>query len=239
MQQQNIVGTPNRRSTRNGWRMNLVDHDEENPMFFNLFKSVKSFYRTAIQELGWSKVQSIKLIMKMWINVLNPGGLNVRHNHPNCHLSGVFYIRTPPGSGILRIYSPQRFPDSMDSLTPEFRLKIPLKNGGNRLSSNRIDVQIKPGLLVLFPSYLVHEVIASKADTKRISFAFNISPVLPSVSSEGSNDIRSASTNSRDIDNGTVCKDTSATRMIFSSNSHLDMRAWATNIEKQKETFDL
>ena len=123
----------------------------------------------------------------------------------------------------------------MDDVTPEHVVHIPLAVGGNRLSSNAIDVTPEPGLLVLFPSYLVHEVVASAADSARISFAFNIVPRFEDVGVEtvapnpGS---AAAVGGSHDIKEGTCANASTQAALAFGRTSRVDMRAWAMGSKK-------
>ena len=241
LRRQQPLGTRNQRSTRGGWRYNLDDVDRNNPpLFLALIQTVKQFYKTAVQELGWDPrimLSDDTIHMKSWGNIHDRGGYNVRHNHPNCHLSGIFYAQTPPGAGLLRLYSPQRFPDSMDDVTPEHVVQIPLAMGGNRLSSNAIDVTPEPGLLVLFPSYLVHEVVASTADSARISFAFNIVPLFEDVGVAFDAPNRGSGSGSGSgvvggETKGTCANASTQTTLAFSRTSRVDMRAWAMGPKK-------
>ena len=75
------------------------------------------------------------------------------HDHPNAAVAGVYYVSAPPGSGPICFYDPRDLPwlaRDCERLTP------------------------KPGLLVLFPSWLRHSVGPSFTDEPRISVAFNV-----------------------------------------------------------------
>ena len=67
--------------------------------------------------------------MQSWINIHGNGGENVVHNHPNCHMSAVYYVSTPKGCGRLRLYSPRRFPASMDNVNPDMVKEVALSRG--------------------------------------------------------------------------------------------------------------
>ena len=43
----------------------------------------------------------------MWANINPPGGMNMPHLHPNCLFSGVYYIKSNPKSGRLKIMDPR------------------------------------------------------------------------------------------------------------------------------------
>ena len=43
----------------------------------------------------------------MWANINPPGGMNMPHLHPNCLFSGVYYVKSNPKSGRLKIMDPR------------------------------------------------------------------------------------------------------------------------------------
>ena len=44
-----------------------------------------------------------------WININQPGASNNMHNHPNCDLAGVMWIKTNEKSGAIRLRHPNIF----------------------------------------------------------------------------------------------------------------------------------
>jgi hypothetical protein len=100
----------------------------------------------------------------MWCVVLQSGGHQIPHIHPEAWLSGVYYpqvpeaIRTGAGpEGWLEFgYAERPFPSLLEP---------------------RI-VRIRPaeGLLVMFPSYFYHRTVPFEADGTRISVAFDLVP---------------------------------------------------------------
>ena len=45
----------------------------------------------------------------MWININPPGSLNNGHNHPNCDLAGVMWIKTQPECGKIEFENPNYY----------------------------------------------------------------------------------------------------------------------------------
>jgi uncharacterized protein (TIGR02466 family) len=220
----NPAGEADIRSSRlgaGGWRMNM----DESTHLRTLHAAVRDLYGTALKELGFEHHHALasQAVMKSWINILGKGGENVLHNHPNCHLSAVYYVRTPQGSGNLRLYAPRRFPASMDDVNPDMRKRYVPLTRGSPLSSAALEMRIEPGLLVLFPSYLEHKVVpyapkaaaegavaAKEEDTPpRVSVAFNIMPLIDPAVSE------------------TVRATAHGNRVLASNWAHLDFRSWA------------
>lgn len=56
-------------------------------------------------------------ITSSWANVYPRGEYVLPHSHPNCHLSGVFYVAAEPGCGDILFYSPLEYHKSSD-ITP-------------------------------------------------------------------------------------------------------------------------
>lgn len=110
-----------------------------------------------------------------WCHISNQGGFHDAHYHGNCSWCGIFYVRsascrptdaTGAGNGISRFYSPIPTGGAIQDF------------GGQYLSSNRIDVTPQDGLLILFPSYLLHSGLPYKGDDDRLLIAFNTKSYL-------------------------------------------------------------
>jgi len=102
-----------------------------------------------------------------WINCTPPGSHNSAHVHPGAEISGVFYISVPPESGRL-VFRDPRPQSEMSHLTTKFGTAL----GALR---PRFEVTPEPGELLLFPSWLMHQVEPGLGQHGlRISMAFNI-----------------------------------------------------------------
>lgn len=100
-----------------------------------------------------------------WSIVSRHGGYNRRHNHPDAVLSVAFYVRVPQGSGRL-IFADPRYGKLMES-----------QFGRSSASSSlhgHITVEPKFGRLVIFPSFLEHEVEMSTCEAPRVIYSLNI-----------------------------------------------------------------
>jgi tetratricopeptide (TPR) repeat protein len=105
------------------------------------------------------------VFLKMWTVVLERGGHQIPHIHPEAWLSGVYYPQLPDSireghgpAGWLEFGDAERaFPARMKSPTHQ--------------------VRPREGLLVLFPSYFYHRTIPFDAPGTRISIAFDVVPV--------------------------------------------------------------
>ena len=104
----------------------------------------------------------------MWCVVLQRGGHQIPHIHPEAWLSGVYYPQLPPA-----IRAPVDPNDPSGCL--EFGVDdLPLRT---RLRPRLIRIRPAEGLLVLFPSYFYHRTVPFDAEGTRISVAFDLMPV--------------------------------------------------------------
>ncbi|KAF2990857.1 2OG-Fe(II) oxygenase family protein [Methylocystis sp. MJC1] len=108
-------------------------------------------------------------IKEMWTNVLEPGGSQALHSHANSFASGVFYL-TPshPGSRTAFVRPPGGFEFS-------FRHHTRSAAVGPFNAGKYVVPEAEPGDLILFPSYLYHEVPKNQGDV-RVTVALNAIP---------------------------------------------------------------
>ncbi len=100
----------------------------------------------------------------LWVNILKPGGVHTGHIHPHSVLSGTVYVTVPPGAGALKLEDP-RLPLMMAA--PPRTADAP--------ETARTFVYLRPeaGALILWESWLRHEVTANQGKAERISISFN------------------------------------------------------------------
>ncbi len=116
-------------------------------------------------ELGFDLGPKGRLTLdSLWLNVLKPGAAHSGHIHPHSVLSGTVYVAVPPGAGGLRLEDP-RLPLMMAA--PPRRPDV-----GEDLRSF-VTLTPAPGTLLIWESWLRHEVMANRAKSPRISLSFN------------------------------------------------------------------
>ncbi|MFT6732301.1 MAG: hypothetical protein ACJAS9_000481 [Polaribacter sp.] len=96
--------------------------------------------------------------MVYWANVNEKGSTNAMHTHSKWHWSGCYYIQGT-GTGQIALYS-------TPYLNQQVSYGLPF---GQSFTIDTAD-----GLLLIFPSYLMHEVLANPSDRQRINIAFNV-----------------------------------------------------------------
>ena len=99
-----------------------------------------------------------------WVNIMGPLSHHSFHVHPLSVISGTYYLQVPKGSGIFRIEDPR-----MDA----FMARPPHRKEARPENRSHIQIEPKPGLLLLFESWLRHEVPANLSSGERISVSFN------------------------------------------------------------------
>ncbi|WP_370238747.1 TIGR02466 family protein, partial [Brevundimonas sp.] len=100
----------------------------------------------------------------LWVNVLKPGGGHSGHIHPHAFLSGTVYIEIPDGASSLKLEDP-RLPMMM--ARPGVHADAP--------EAERPFVYLapRPGTVLMWESWLRHEVPPNAAKAERISISFN------------------------------------------------------------------
>lgn len=105
-------------------------------------------------------------IQNLWININSKNHFNERHMHKGSVLSGVFYVSTNINSGQIVFYNPN------DKLS--FFISPNLIDQYNFVNSSTWKFTPYDNLLLIFPSWLEHQVTPNFNEDDRISIAFNI-----------------------------------------------------------------
>src|SRR3546814_8234194 len=114
-------------------------------------------------------ISQTQMMMQGWVNVNEKGAFNTPHDHPDFLWSGFYYAQVP-GAGAAR--SIQNGGD-IEFLDPRGSALITLQND-LAIGSGKHRVCPEPGMLLLFPSPLVHWVYPHEDDQARVSVAFNM-----------------------------------------------------------------
>tara|TARA_Y100000590_G_scaffold429291_1_gene541710 strand:+ start:988 stop:1593 length:606 start_codon:yes stop_codon:yes gene_type:complete len=154
----------NKRSNRGGWHSPNFDLvNEGTPL--NFIKKFKDFLKDImINEIGWEYIPNKQRIVAMWAIINNKDSYNIKHNHQNCYLSAAYYVKKPKNSGDITFYDPK---EAKTYRFPEIE-----KN--TNYSSESITIKPEEGDLLIFPSYLYHDVGINLTDQDRVVVSFNI-----------------------------------------------------------------
>jgi uncharacterized protein (TIGR02466 family) len=142
----------------------LNDLPRRFPEFARLVKVIDKHCLAYAKELHWDLRGTKPRCDSLWVNVLPEGGSHASHIHLNSVISGTFYVAVPPGSGPI-VYEDPRLGFMMAA--PPKLAKLP--------QNMKQHVSFKPevGTLMLWESWLRHEVPLNRADGNRISVSFN------------------------------------------------------------------
>ena len=141
----------------------LNDLPRRDPAFSDVAKLLGRHAASFAEELAFDLGRKPRLD-SLWVNLLKPGGHHSSHLHPHSILSGTLYVEVPEGSGEIRFEDPRsglmmaapaRRDDAPDALKPF------------------VTIAPRPGLILLWESWLRHEVMPGTAKAERLSVSFN------------------------------------------------------------------
>ena len=134
------------------------------PVFGELLKELDRHVAAFAKELEFD-LQGRKLVMdSLWINILPPGGIHTSHIHPHSVVSGTYYVAVPKGASAIKFEDPRL----------GFMMAAPPRKP-KAAQNNRPFVYVtpSPGTVLLWESFVRHEVPLNEADEERISISFN------------------------------------------------------------------
>jgi uncharacterized protein (TIGR02466 family) len=148
-------------SNRGGWQSSNIVLSEH-PEFFELEQKLLE----AIKSMAFDVQNDLRLRLdNVWININNKNNYNEKHVHPVSAFSGVFYVCANENSGNIKF--------SVASSIEHY----PVSLTNPKIIHNSVELAPQPGKLLLFPSWLHHEVLPSHDEETRISIAFNTQQV--------------------------------------------------------------
>ena len=100
----------------------------------------------------------------IWINILPPGGVHTSHIHPHSVVSGTYYVTIPDGASALKFEDPRL----------GFMMAAPPRKAKAKPENRQFAYMApKSGTVLLWESWLRHEVPVNEAESERISVSFN------------------------------------------------------------------
>jgi uncharacterized protein (TIGR02466 family) len=141
----------------------LSDLPRRDPAFADLARVLARHAQRFADECAFDLARRPRLD-SIWVNLLRGGGHHAGHIHPLSIISGTLYVEVPRGAGAIRfedprlpmmMAAPQRRKDAPEDLQPF------------------LAIEPRPGLLLLWESWLRHEVLAGAGRGERLSISFN------------------------------------------------------------------
>ena len=141
----------------------LTDLPQRLPEFADLKRLLDKHAQAYAKALNFDLARRPRLD-NLWVNILKPGGGHTGHIHPHAFLSGTVYVEVPDGASALKLEDP-RLPMMM--ARPGVRPDAP--------EAEQPFVYLAPqaGTVLMWESWLRHEVPTNGARSERISISFN------------------------------------------------------------------
>ncbi|OIQ30531.1 MAG: hypothetical protein BM562_09280 [Alphaproteobacteria bacterium MedPE-SWcel] len=142
----------------------LTDLPWRFPIFADLVKSLDAHVMAFSKDLELNLDGRELRLEDLWINILPEGGSHASHIHPHSVISGTTYVAMPDGASALKLEDPRHA--MMMAHPPR------LKESRREL---RTFVYEAPnvGDVLLWESFLRHEVPMNMSEEERISISFN------------------------------------------------------------------
>jgi uncharacterized protein (TIGR02466 family) len=138
-----------------GWRF---------PIFADVIKAIDAHVSAFAADLEFDLDGRELKLEDIWINILPEGGIHTSHIHPHSVISGTTYVAMPEGASALKLEDP--------------RLPMMMAAPGRRKDAReelRTFAYVAPevGDVLLWESWLRHEVPMNMSEDDRISVSFN------------------------------------------------------------------
>ena len=135
---------------------NILDELELKNIKKFILENLNFYLRKVISPI--SKDNELYLT-ESWITKTNKNEHHHTHSHANSVISGVLYLKTINKDSIT-LYSPHR-------------PRIDISRDNQTIDYNNLEVLVRKGDLILFPSTLMHSVKTNVTEDERVSLAFN------------------------------------------------------------------
>lgn len=134
------------------------------PAFKQLVKELDKHAATFAKELHWDIRGGKPICDSIWVNVMPEGGSHTSHIHTNSVISGTYYVSVPQGAGPIVYEDPRH---ALMMAAPQRLASAP------REMKSHVSETPEAGTVLMWESWLRHEVPLNKADGLRISVSFN------------------------------------------------------------------
>lgn len=142
----------------------LTDLPWRFPVFADIVTALDAHVADFAEDLEFDLGDGKLVLEDLWINILPEGGMHASHIHPHSVISGTTYVQMPDGASALKLEDPRS----------ARMMAAPTRRKGARRELQPF-VYVKPavGDVLLWESWLRHEVPMNMAGGERISVSFN------------------------------------------------------------------
>lgn len=134
------------------------------PTFQELEVLIKKHVAKYISSLQLDIRASELSMSTCWVNVMPANAQHSMHNHPLSVISGTYYVQTPPNASAIRFEDPRYL---------FFMARPPIKPNSKETYHTHFSIPAESGHVVLFESWLKHEVPPNTSKQPRLSISFN------------------------------------------------------------------
>jgi uncharacterized protein (TIGR02466 family) len=142
----------------------LSEMYEMSSTFAQLRKAIDPHVKKFGSQLDWDLGKGSLEMKSLWININSTNSYHGLHLHPLSVVSGTFYVQVPKDSGAIKFEDPR-----MNC----FMASPPPLQQASRENLRNIEIKSNPGEIILFESWLRHEVTQNLSGEDRISVSFN------------------------------------------------------------------
>lgn len=144
----------------------LDDLPQRAPAFSALVSMLDHHAAAFAKSLHWDLGTARLKCDSLWVNILGEGGQHSGHIHPNSVISGTCYVAMPDGAGRIKFEDPR---------LPMMMAAPPLVDAAPETARRFYYISPQAGDVLMWESWLRHEVMPSQAEDPRISVSFNYS----------------------------------------------------------------
>lgn len=146
-----------------GWQsvnINLTEYPE--------FQDINQILEERLHELSESiNPEYTFKLDNVWVNINDRGNYNQRHVHPTSCFSGTIYLQVDNDTGKIKFFNDfwmiKHYPANLEN---------------SNLFCQNVTYTPRNGMMLIFPSWIPHEVTPSNSDLTRISISFNIRQII-------------------------------------------------------------
>lgn len=132
--------------------------------FEDLEKEINKHVRKFVRHLEMDIDPKELRMSSCWVNIMPTDVIHTMHIHPLSVISGTYYLQTPKNCSAIKFEDPR-----LDAFMASPPRKADAKVHNQRYHS----IAPQEGHVVLFESWMRHEVPKNNADSERISISFN------------------------------------------------------------------
>ena len=152
------AGNPLDRSNDGCWRSERRYGNSISWLMSDIGELLNQFAALYKSEVDFHNLDPAKVSFFYWTNVNKPHSRNVLHSHIDAHFSAVYYLQGT-GTGALKLMNPANILGNCNDTAPFVKDFMFVPNDGD---------------LIMWPSWVPHEVETNFSDRERINLVFDI-----------------------------------------------------------------